>query len=186
MPFRVVLDTCVLYPAHLRDTLLRLGEKRLYIARWSDDILKELERNLLLSELKPASVDYTLSEMRRAFPEAEITGYQSLVASMTCDQKDRHVLAAAVRVQASAIVTFNLKDFPREALDPYGVDVINPDRFLLDLLDLNPPTVIADIIQQAVTNKRPPNTLKELLDALTISGVPLFAEEMQRRTELRR
>ena len=27
MAFTVVLDTCVLYPAHLRDTLLRLAER---------------------------------------------------------------------------------------------------------------------------------------------------------------
>jgi len=34
---------------------------------------------------------------------------------MTCDQKDRHVLAAAVRSDAAALVTFNLGDFPHSS-----------------------------------------------------------------------
>lgn len=182
MPFTVVLDACVLYPAHLRDTLLRLAERELYDARWSDDILDELERSLLRNRLKQTSVNHMLAKMRSTFSEAKITGYQSLVASMTCHQKDRHVLAAAVRAKASAIATFNLRDFPRAALDPYEVDVIHPDEFLLDLLDLEPPLVIDDIREQAETNKRPPNTLEGLLDALTKAGVPLFADEMRRRT----
>lgn len=175
----VVLDACVLYPANLRDTLLRFAERGLYDVHWSDDILNELERSLLRSELSPASVTYVLTEMQHHFPEAKITGYQSLVASMTCDPKDRHVLASAVRGKVSVIVTFNLKDFPRAALDPYAVDVIHPDDFLLGLLYLKPSEVIDEIIQQAVTNKRPPNTLSDLLDALTKSGVPSFAGKVR-------
>ena len=182
MPFTVVLDACVLYPAHLRDTLLRLAERELYDARWSDDILDELERSLLRNGLKQISIDHMLAEMRSHFPEAKITGYQSLVASMTCHPKDRHVLASAVRAKASAIATFNLRDFPIAALEPHEVDVIHPDEFLLDLLDLKPPLVIDDIREQAETNKRPPNTLEGLLDALAKAGVPLFADEMRRRT----
>ena len=38
--FLVVLDACVLVPAALRDTLLRLAEDpRLFIPRWSDEII---------------------------------------------------------------------------------------------------------------------------------------------------
>jgi len=32
---------------------------------------------------------------------------------MTNQEKDRHVLAAAVRARAEVIVTYNTKDFPR-------------------------------------------------------------------------
>ncbi|MEI2637724.1 MAG: PIN domain-containing protein [Microthrixaceae bacterium] len=158
MPFSVVLDTCVLYPAHLRDTFLRLGERYLYRALWSADIVEELKRNL--SEVADVSaVGHLLDQMTAAFPDAEVTGYQSLINELTCDPKDRHVLAAAVRAHAAVIVTFNTTDFPDHSTEPYAIEVIHPDTFLLDLLDLAPGTVIADLSQQAAANRRSPRTL---------------------------
>lgn len=52
-----------------------------------------------------------------------MTGYESLIAGLVLpDADDRHVLAAAIRCNASVIVTFNRKDFPEEALLPYGIE----------------------------------------------------------------
>lgn len=45
--FAVVLDTCTLYPAALRDTLLRAAAEGLYRLVWSKSILDELRRNLV-------------------------------------------------------------------------------------------------------------------------------------------
>lgn len=181
MPFEVVLDTCALYPAHLRDTLLRLAERGIYRALWSADILEELERSLIRAGIPPDSVERLTAEMRGAFPDAGVTGYLPLVDSMTCDHKDRHVLAAAVRSNAAAVVTFNVADFPSASTDPYDVDVIHPDAFLLDLLDLTPPIVIAEIREQAAANRREPQTLESLLDALGTAGVPNFADTVLKR-----
>jgi hypothetical protein len=45
--FRVVLDACVLIPMPLADTLLRLaGGQRLYLPKWTDQIMTEVNRNL--------------------------------------------------------------------------------------------------------------------------------------------
>jgi hypothetical protein len=43
-----ILDACVLVPAGLRDTILRLAETpRLFLPKWSDEILAEVERALI-------------------------------------------------------------------------------------------------------------------------------------------
>ena len=41
MAFTVIYDACVLYPASLRDLLIRLASKGLVRARWTDRILDE-------------------------------------------------------------------------------------------------------------------------------------------------
>ena len=73
MSFAVVLDTCVLYPAHLRDTLLRQAERGFFRVLWSADIIDELRRNLVEGGFDPRSIDQLTAEMQRAFPETRRT-----------------------------------------------------------------------------------------------------------------
>ena len=181
MSFSVVLDTCAIYPAHLRDTLLRLAEFGLYRVLWSEHILDELERNLTGNGLNPESVTHLITEMEGAFADASITGYEPLIPVLTCDPKDRHVLAAAVRANADAIITFNEVDFPPDSVDPYNIDVIHPEAFLLDLLDLSPTQVVEALHQQAAANKSAPNALNPLLDALAKAGAAGFADKVRLR-----
>lgn len=176
MSFAAVLDTCVLYPVHLRDTMLRLAERGLYRALWSADIVEELHRNLT-EVIDPAAVDRLLGQMTTAFPDAEVTGYRAFIDGLTCDPKDRHVLAAAVRANAGAIVTFNVTDFPDHSVAAYEIDVIDPDTFLLDLLDLAPGAVVNELSRQAAANRRAPKTLPQLLDAPERAGAAGFAEK---------
>lgn len=182
MSFSVVLDTCVLYPAHLRDTLLRLAERGLFRPLWSADIVEELRRNLTELGIGLTTIDGLLDQMTFAFPDAEVIGYEALIDVMTCDPKDRHVLAAAVRADAGAIVTFNVKDFPHHSVAPFELDVIHPDAFLLDQLDLAPGAVLDELAEQAAANRRAPKTSPQLLDALERAGAPAFADEVRRRT----
>jgi hypothetical protein len=104
---------------------------------------------------------------------------------LTCDPKDRHVLAAAVRANASCIVTFNTIDFPAASVDPFEVEVIDPDTFLLDQLDLAPGVVLDELVRQAAANRREPKTLRSMLDALAKAGVPLLADKVWRRALLK-
>ena len=60
--------------------------------------------------------------MNSALPAALEQAPLDLVASMPVNEKDRHVLALAVHVEASVIVTFNLRDFPNDACEPYGIE----------------------------------------------------------------
>ena len=94
MAFPAFLDTCVLYPAALTDLLLRIAEHEVYRPHWSPDVVAELQRNLA-EVITEEAARRRIDAMCRAFPEASVTGYESLVDGMTCDPKDRHVLAAA-------------------------------------------------------------------------------------------
>jgi hypothetical protein len=45
--FAVVLDACVLYPASLRDTLLRFASRDFFVPVCSGRILDEVERSVI-------------------------------------------------------------------------------------------------------------------------------------------
>ena len=131
MAFVVVYDACVLYPAPLRDLLLRLAANGLVRARWTEQILDECFRNILINrpDLNEASLQRTRDLMNRAIPDVLVTGFEGLIAGLDLpDLDDRHVLAAAIRSGAQVIVTANLDDFPTEKLSPYAIEAQHPDR----------------------------------------------------------
>jgi hypothetical protein len=76
--------------------------------------------------------------MNLAVRDAVVTGYEPLIGSLHLpDLDDRHVLAAAIRARAQIIVTFNLSDFPTEALADWDVEAKHPDDFLVDQFHLD-------------------------------------------------
>ena len=182
-PFPAFIDTNCLFGAYLCDTLLRLAEAGIYRPLWSAGVLEELERNLLRRGLSPDAVSYRIGQMRLWFPDAEVCGYESLIDAMTCDEKDRHVLAAAVRAEAQVLVTFNGADFPDTSLSQYDIVVSSPDDFLLDQLDLYPGHVIAALRAQAGAYKAPPMAVEDLLGRLATAGVPHFASAVARHLQ---
>ncbi|MCY4005875.1 MAG: hypothetical protein OXE84_03465 [Rhodobacteraceae bacterium] len=46
--------------------------------------------------------------------------------------------AAAIVGRCDVIVTQNQRDFPREALDLYGIETLHPDEFLSNHLEREP------------------------------------------------
>ncbi|WP_162159615.1 PIN domain-containing protein [Cystobacter fuscus] len=66
----------MLIPFSVRDTLLRASNEGLIQIYWSEEILKEVRRNLVLalgmSEEKAARL---ITTMQAAFPEAMVTGH---------------------------------------------------------------------------------------------------------------
>jgi hypothetical protein len=163
-PFIVVVDANVLYPLTLRDTVLRAAAAGFYQLRWSRDILDEMERNLVAKgKIPPDKAARLRTTMEKFFPEADVKGYQPLVGAMPNHPKDRHVAAAAVKAGAQVIVTANIKDF--SAL-PDGVEAQLPDEFLCNLFDLDPPTFVEMLREQAADLARPPVTFEELVERL--------------------
>ena len=83
-----------------------------------------------------------------------------------------------VHANAGAIVTFNDRDFPLPSTQDYGIQVMQPDAFLLDLLDLSSAVVLDELEKQAAAYQREPMTLEALLDALRRAQAPEFADEV--------
>lgn len=172
--FKVVLDACAIFPASIRDTLFRAADAGLYRIHLTDDILEELRRNLISQRGVPEDKARRLIDtIKNFFPESLITQHILLIESMPNNEKDRHVLAAAVACNAQVIVTQNLKDFPQHLLSPFEVEAQSPDGFLVHLFHLSPETMLKIIIEQAGDLRLPSTTVPELLDTLK-QHVPTF------------
>lgn len=139
-------------------------------ARWSMEIHNEWKRNLLKNrpDLTAAQLDRTSELMDLAIPDACVTGYEMLIEGLSLpDNDDRHVLAAAIRCNASVIVTFNQKDFPSATLAPLGIEAQHPDEFVDNLFDLDPAAVISAAERQRKQLKTPPMDVSTYLDLLS-------------------
>lgn len=150
--FEVVFDACVLVNAALRDTLLRLAEPpcSLYLPRWSSQIIDETRRTLETKlGLSASQTAHLVQELETYFGEAWVSGYEGFIPAISNHPKDRHVVAAAARCGAQTIVTFNLRDFPKAALDPWNVEAQSPDEFLIHQFHLNPEAVVTKLKEQA-------------------------------------
>lgn len=82
------------------------------------------------------------------------------------DEKDRHVLAAAIKINADVIVTNNLKDFPEDYLAAFGLVAKSADDFIADIIDLNHEKAL-EAFRGLVLNRRNPDLdAYEVLDNL--------------------
>lgn len=170
-----VLDACALIPIRLATTLLWLAEAGVFELLWSDQILDEVQRNLPKLGISEEKAAHRVSTMREAFGEAALVDdFDHLIPDMTCDPKDRHVLAAAVRAEADTLVTFNLKDFPPDSTSGWQVDAIHPDTFLTGLLAEDPIGVVEALIRGCTDLRNPAQTATEFLASLPAT-VPIFA-----------
>jgi len=182
-PFGVMLDANVLVPITLTDTLLHIAEQGMFQPLWSERILDETLATLkVLHPTKaPLVLERRIERMNNAFPQACVTGWEHLEGALVgiCpDPDDAHVVAAAVFGQAEMIVTSNLKDFPESLLEPFDLQAISPDDFLLYQLDLNHEFVMESLQTQALNKNRPPLTLMEIVAQLE-HLVPKFAVEVR-------
>lgn len=180
-----VYDACVLYPFHLRNVLIQCAVDGLVDARWTDDIHAEWIRNLAInSPSTPISrFETTRDRMKAVLPEADVTNYQALIPTLSLpDPDDRHVLAAAIAGRASAIVTWNLRDFPSSELRLHQVACISPDDFLVGLHSTFPDQLM-DSARRARQNLRKTlPAIEEFLAALEHQGLTTFSTILRQKT----
>ncbi|HOY20098.1 MAG TPA: PIN domain-containing protein [Haliscomenobacter sp.] len=172
--FTVILDACVLYPAPIRDILLNLADLDIYSPKWSEIIQEEWIRNLLENrpDLSKLKLRRTVQAMNAAFPDAEVHSFEELIDLLELpDLGDRHVLAACIKCKADAIITFNTKDFPREKLDQYNIEVYTPDKFIHLLHELDSSIVKQAFDNQLASLKSPPVSKEKLISILERCGL---------------
>jgi hypothetical protein len=180
--FTALYDSCVLYPAPLRDLLMHLALTDLFRARWSDAIHEEWIRSVLHSrpDLDRRQLERTRDLMNAHVRDCLVAGYESLIPAITLpDAGDRHVLAAALHARADVIVTYNLKHFPSATLERHGIEAQHPDHFVLHLLDLAPDAVCTAVRRQRSLLKSPPKTAEELLETLEQQRLPRSVAAMR-------
>ena len=143
-------------------------------ARWTTLIHDEWTRSLLKNrpDISRQQLDRTVALMDKAMPDAVVTGHEQLISSLTLpDPDDRHVLAAAIRCNASVIVTFNERDFPAKALEPFGIETQHPDDFVEYLFDLDQAAVVSAAQRQRQQLQHPRVDVEEFLEILRRQGL---------------
>ena len=173
MAFVVLYDACVLYPNTLRDLLVRLGQARIMQAKWTDQILDEVDAALIRElDIPPPKLARRRALMNGAVRDCLITGYEPLMEGLKLpDSADRHVLAAAIKAGAHVIVTSNLKDFPAGYLAEWDIEAKSPDDFVMDLIHLDDRVVYSCIQEIAASRRNPPGTFDDVLEQLERSGL---------------
>ncbi len=168
-PPTALLDANVLYPAGLRDLLLRLADRYLYAPLWTADIHAEWMSSLLADrpDIDASVLERTRAVMDGHFPDAVVTGYETLAATLDLpDPGDRHVLAAAIHGGADVIVTGNLGDFPAERLAPHKIAAHHPDAFIAGLFEADPETALEAVRGRRAALRNPPRPAGDYLAAL--------------------
>lgn len=170
--FTAVLDTNVIYPVISKDLLFWFAHHDLYTPKWSKHIFDEWKAVMARKGISEQEADKRVGKANMAFPDALVQNYEGLIKNLNLpDEKDRHVLAAAIKTNANIIVTNNIKDFPFEYLESFCLKAINADDFLTDIIDLNPNQSVRAFKEMVLNKKNPPLDEYQVLKQLRNSGL---------------
>jgi hypothetical protein len=180
MTFVVIYDSSVLHGA-VGDLLLRLAARPTIVpstfpgpafhARWSqqivDESVEELRRRHPL--LDPEVLRQRFVWMSEGIDL--VTGHEQLTPAVDLPRPDRwHVLAAAIRCDAQAIITWSPYDFPESTLRRYDhLEALDPDIFVVNQFDHDSAAVWTVCQEQTAALRR--RTLDELFDSLHAEGL---------------
>ena len=186
--YTALLDACVLFPVAVCDSLMSVAATGLYAPKWTQRIEDEWTRSLeQKSGRPPGSYNVRRDAMRDAAPDWEVPEQASMRIAPCLqlpDPDDVHVLAAAIAGHADCIVTANLKDFPDDALAPFGIQVIHPDEFLIAQMDLDSLSVLAAFKEQRARLNNPAYTPSAFADALERNALVLTAQRLREAAAL--
>jgi predicted nucleic acid-binding protein len=135
----VLADANILFSRTLRDYVLYAADEGAIEVHWIRQILAEMSRNLRenlglshdstsrLEQLMNDYIEYALVEVD--------PGHLAVVEAVQVDDKDRHVLAAALSAEADILLTDNTKDFPAQWMAGQGIELLTAGQLLVRLAD---------------------------------------------------
>ena len=186
----VVADADTLFGATTRGLLIHLDHQGAIRLHWSPLILDEMSRALVDTGRKPDAESARRHEqlMRAALPQAEIPTQQvqaqfAGVAAAMRSAKDTHVAACAAVIlagdfysntQVVSLVTKNIRDFGVRKLAGLGIEVPQPDAFLLNQFRQDPAAVASAFTALRATLRSAPEP-DRLLERLAADGQSLTA-----------
>lgn len=177
----VLIDACVLYPTVLREIVLGVASRGGFVPFWSPRILEEWAR--AADRVDPGAQTIARGEialLRSAFPQAQVTPSPDIEATLHLpDPADTHVLAAAITAGAAVILTFNLRDFPRRALDPHGLRAQHPDAFLMALWLDRPEIVVQAVSETRARTEQVSGRAQPLRPLLKRAKLPRLGKALQ-------
>ena len=123
-------------------------------------------------DLVDAQLEHVRTLMDTHVRDCLVVDFENLIEGLNLpDPDDRHVLAAAIRGRADVIVTYNLKDFPNDYLEAYGMEAQHPDTFITHLFDLNSGAVVATAQEHRASLTRPRVSVETYLKTLERNGL---------------
>ncbi len=175
--FTCVLDTNVIYPLWTRDLLMWFAFYELYTPKWSMNIFSEWIEVMRRKGVSEEETYKRANVMNLAFPDALVENYEPLINTLELpDMDDRHVLAAAIKINADLIITNNIKDFPQEYLARFDLKAKIPDDFFTDIIDLNRELSLTAFRKLVLNKKNPPLDEYEVLEILRKNGLSNSAD----------
>jgi hypothetical protein len=144
----------------------------LFTPKWSRHIFDEWAQVMGRKGIAEQEIQKRIDLALRAFPDAMVENYESLVSTLTLpDEKDRHVLAAAIKSNANIIVTNNLRDFPQDYLAQFDLTAKMADDFLTDTIDLNNELALTAFRALVMNRNNPDLDEFQVLDRLRNNGL---------------
>jgi hypothetical protein len=169
--YTALVDSCSLAGVLQRNLILTLAEAEFFRLRWSSRILDDAEKAISRIHDRRGREDHLAlaarqrANMEAAFEDAMVLNFDDFTPSEEGwpDKDDLHVVAAALKTQASVIVTENLKHFPEGKMRALNVEVRSADDFIADTIELDAPRAVAAIRRMRERFKKPEKTGEALL-----------------------
>jgi len=183
VPPKAVLDTNVVFSRVLHELLGRAATTGDLLAfLWSEELVAETIRVLMKEKrLDREHAEQWVGLMTDAFPAGRVDVSQIPsdldLSTLTSDKDDEHICALAVAGGANYILTFD-KSFELEVLGALGIEVVEPDVFLSDAIDIDP-----DLFREILTEQAAAwggRTIEELIDAIERTDTPEFAAKTRK------